>query len=243
MSDFALRRHAAAHVVLDADSTGLAGVRIAGDGVVAVDDAVEHHLRRVLRLGDGDLVTVTDGAGRWVPTRVSGTGSDLLVVDGEVRNEVRTRPVFTVAAALPKGDRLEWMVQKVTECGADRLVLLDCDRSVVRWKPERAERQLERLRRIADEAARQSRRVWRLELVPPTPAAEVLPDAAVAEPGGEPLLDALGDSHSIVAIGPEGGWSDDESAAISHRIDLGPNILRTETAAIVATALCVVRNH
>ena len=65
--------------------------------------------------------------------------------------------------AIPKGDRLEWLVQKVTELGVDRLALLHAERSVVRWKPDRVQSQLVRLRRIADEACRQSRRVWRVD--------------------------------------------------------------------------------
>jgi 16S rRNA (uracil1498-N3)-methyltransferase len=136
---------------------------------------------------------------------------------------------------MPKGDRLDWMVQKVTELGVDRLVLLHAEHSVVRWKPDRAEHQLARLQRIADEALRQSRRVVRMTIDAPVAATDVLGDFVVAEPGGRDLR--TGDTK--VAVGPEGGWSASELAVCRDRIDLGPTILRTETAAVAVSALCV----
>ncbi len=136
---------------------------------------------------------------------------------------------------MPKGDRLDWLVQKVTELGVDRLSLLHAERSVVRWKPDRVQSQLVRLRRIADEACRQSRRVWRVEIDAPVEASTVLAGFVVAEPGGR----RLESTDRSVAIGPEGGWSPEELDVARDRVSLGPNILRTETAAVAATALCV----
>jgi 16S rRNA (uracil1498-N3)-methyltransferase len=141
----------------------------------------------------------------------------------------------TIATAIPKGDRFDWLVQKVTELGVDRLVLLHAERSVVRWKPDRVARHLERARRVADEALRQSRRVWRLQIDGPFGAGEVLGEYAVAEPGGRPI--GVGDVS--VAIGPEGGWSAAELAVAGDRVGLGPTILRTETAVIAASVRCL----
>src|SRR5262249_4480464 len=129
--------------------------------------------------------------------------------------------------------RLDWLVQKVTEVGVTRLVLLAAERSVVRWDDERAPRQLDRLRRIAAEAAMQSRRVWLPALCGPTPATDVLTTCAVAEPGGR----ALSASDRAMAIGPEGGWSPAELAMAADRVSLGEHVLRVETAAIVAATL------
>lgn len=229
-----IRRRASAHVLVDVAD-------LAVDQLV-VDDATDHHLGRVLRLRDGDAVTATDGAGRWRAYRaVAGVRGGALRYEAtdDVHVDVRPARSVTVASAMPKGDRLDWLVQKTTECGVDRLVLLDCERSVVRWKPERAERQLARLQRVADDALRQSRRVWRPEIHGPTPAAELLPTAAVAEPGGGRLTS----DHTTVAIGPEGGWSAAELGMITVSVELAPHVLRTETAAIVATALCVALRH
>ncbi|WP_051063012.1 RsmE family RNA methyltransferase, partial [Ilumatobacter nonamiensis] len=203
--------------------------------LITAGDEVEHHLRRVLRLREGEQVSVTDGAGRWrvAVARVGGSTLHLEAI-GDVVTEERSAP-FTLATAVPKGDRLDWLVQKTVEIGVDRIVFVDAERSVVRWKPDRVEKQLGRLRRIADESTRQSRRVWRTELEGPVPAGTVLERAAVAEPGGPPI-----DAHeSLIAIGPEGGWSEAELALAPRRVGLGRNILRTETAAVVATTLRV----
>ena len=126
---------------------------------LSIDDDTDHHLRRVLRLRDGESVSVTDGAGRWLLADVVLDGSSLaLEAAGEIVVEAARTDPFTIATAMPKGDRLDWLVQKVTELGADRIVLLHAERSVVRWKAARVESQLARLQRISDEACRQSRR-------------------------------------------------------------------------------------
>jgi 16S rRNA (uracil1498-N3)-methyltransferase len=221
-------RSTSSHVLVDG--------RLVDGAAIALDSDVEHHLRKVLRLRDGASVSVTDGEGGWCLATVAIDGSHLrLDASSEVQlASPSVRPV-TVAAAMPKGDRLDWMVQKVTELGVDRLVLLHSDRGVVRWKPDRVEHQLVRLQRIADEALRQSRRVFRLAISAPVAAVDVLGEYVVAEPGGR----RLGQGDTQVAIGPEGGWSDAELAAAADRVDLGPTILRTETAAVAASALCV----
>jgi 16S rRNA (uracil1498-N3)-methyltransferase len=210
-----------------------------GPGPVGLDRDVEHHLRRVLRMRSGETVGLTDGAGRWRLATVVAEADFRLEVSSEVHVDGERRSPITIATAVPKGDRLDWLVQKVTELGVDRLVLLDCERSVVRWKGERAAKQLVRCRRVADDALRQSRRVWRLEIEGPVPAADVLGGYAVAEPGGREL--SAGDR--AVAIGPEGGWADAEIAATADRVGLGDTILRTETAAVAAAALCVTFNR
>ena len=217
--DEALRR-AAAHVLVDDVALPL------------LDATAQHHLRRVLRLRDGAVVTATDGRGRWRVCRLAGDG---LAADGDVVHVPPADSPRTIAVAAPKGDRLDWLVQKCTEVGVDRLVVVVAERSVVRWDGERAARHLERLRRTAAEAAMQSRRVWLPEVVGPVPAVELLAAAVAAEPGGRPL--APGDA--TVAIGPEGGWSPTELALAADRVSLGPHVLRVETAAVVAAALMV----
>jgi 16S rRNA (uracil1498-N3)-methyltransferase len=123
--------------------------------------------------------------------------------------------------------------------GIDRLVLLHAERSTTRWDAERAVSQLARLGRIAVEASRQSRRVWGVAIEGPVEASSTLRSSVIAEPGGRKLTAA--DTH--IAIGPEGGWSRDEVELASDTVSLGPNILRVETAAVAATALCVNLRH
>lgn len=203
---------------------------------VLTDEDV-HHLRRVLRLRAGAAFTVTDGQGRWRAVRLGGDGA------AEPAGDVVVAPrpsAATVAVSVPKGDRLEWMVQKLTEVGVMRIVLVETERSVVRWDDGRAERHLDRLRRIVREAASQSRRVWLPELFAPSAFAEVLaePGLAVADPDGEPW--PVG-GHRAVLVGPEGGFTADELDAIERRglprVRVAAHVLRVETAAVVVAAL------
>jgi 16S rRNA (uracil1498-N3)-methyltransferase len=208
-------RRAAAHVLVD-DVTA-----------PALDDAASHHVFRVLRVRDGEAVTVTDGAGWWRECRaVAGT---IEPVAAPVAGGHRSPPL-TIAFAIPKHDRPEWIVQKLTELGVDHIVLLHAERSVVRWDGDRAVKHLDRAKRIAVEALQQSRGVWLPAIAGPAAAAEFLPSAVAAEPGGRPV--AVGDR--ILAIGPEGGWSPAELDMAADRVSLGAGVLRVETAAIVA---------
>lgn len=195
---------------------------------LSADDA--HHLLRVMRLRDGETVTASDGLGGWRTCSVA--GGALIPTGDEVREVAPT--AITIAAAIPKGDRAEWMVQKLTEVGVGEIVFLHCTRSVVRWDGERGGRALAKLRKVAREAAMQSRRVWLPVLSGPVPYAEVVarPGAVVAEPGGAPYSGA-----ALVVIGPEGGFTGDELAQARRLVELSPNVLRVETAALVAAIL------
>jgi 16S rRNA (uracil1498-N3)-methyltransferase len=198
-----------------------------------LDDPDAHHLERVLRLRAGEAVTVSDGRGRWRACRFA-TGA-ALQVDGSVVVEPEPAPSLTIAFALVKGERPEWVVQKLTEVGVDRVVPFVAERSVVRWDDAKAARNHERLRQIAREAAMQSRRVWLPSVEPVTTFSDLAsrPGAAIAERGGgAPSLD-----HPTVLIGPEGGWSDTERARGLASVGLGAAVLRAETAAVAAGVL------
>ena len=191
----------------------------------------------MLRLRAGDTVTVSDGAGGRLVCRFG----PALEPAGEIERAPRPSPPVTVAFAVVKGQRPEWAVQKLTEVGVDRIVPLLAARSVVRWPAGEAGAQVARLRRVAREAAVQSRRIWlpAVEAVTPFAALAVEAGAAVAHPGGGPPSLV----HPLVLIGPEGGWDEAELAAagVAH-VGLGPSVLRTETAAVVAGALlCALR--
>jgi 16S rRNA (uracil1498-N3)-methyltransferase len=192
-----------------------------------------HHLERVLRLRPGEAVTVSDGRGRWRVCRFAAGGA--LEVDGPIVTADEPAPALTIAFALVKGERPEWVVQKLTEVGIDRIVPFVAERSVVRWDEGKAARQHERLVHVAREASMQSRRVWLPKVDPVTTFAEAaaLPGAARADRGGErPSL-----ATPVLLVGPEGGWSDAERAAPLRRVGLGPTVLRAETAAVAAGVL------
>ena len=223
MSD---RRTAAAHVFVDD----------LDDLVLEGDDA--HHLTRVLRLRDGESVTASDGSGRWRRCRFT---ASVLVADGDI--EVDDPPAgVTVLFALGKGDKPETVVQKLTELGVSRVVPFVAERSVVKWDADKARRNVERLRKVAREAAMQSRQVF-LPLIDDVQsslheAVSLVGDVAVAEPGG-PDLDG---SVAAVAVGPEGGFTPDELSG-QRTVSLPGGILRAETAAVVAGALLVDRRR
>jgi 16S rRNA (uracil1498-N3)-methyltransferase len=203
-----------------------------------------HHLSRVLRLRDGEAVTATDGAGRWRVCRFVRGGRDrgalepggrdhaALEPDGDIATLPRPSPELTVGFAVMKGDRPEWVVQKLTELGVDRIVPLRTERSVVRWDGERGVAAVERLRRVAREAAMQSRRCW-LPSVAGVDVPASFPEAALAEPGGVPITLA----HATVLVGPEGGWAPPELAGAAATVSLGELVLRSETAAVAAGTL------
>jgi 16S rRNA (uracil1498-N3)-methyltransferase len=152
-------------------------------------------------------MTVSDGAGGVRRCRF---GPELEPV-GDVERVPRPLPQVTVAFAVVKGQRPEWAVQKLTEVGVDRIVPLLAARSVVRWPAGDSGGQLARLRRVAKEAAMQSRRAWLpvVEAVTPFAAVAAEPGAALAHPAaGRPSLD-----RPVLLVGPEGGWDDQELAA------------------------------
>ena len=196
--------------------------------VLGADD--RHHLERVLRLRAGDPLTICDGEGRWRDCRFD----EDLEVAGEVFDVPAPNGEVTVGFSMLKAGRPELVVQKLTELGVDRILPLLAKRSVVRWDVDKCATQHQRFLRVAREAAMQSRRV-RLPVVEAiTPVGEVAdrPGTALAQPRGRSLV--AGDR--IVLVGPEGGWSPDEVAG-RDVVDLGPTVLRAETAAIAGGTL------
>jgi len=205
--------------------------------VLAADDF--HHLARVLRLRAGEVVSVSDGRGGllqsgWVADASPATS---LVPHGPSIVDPAPAPPVTVAFALTKGQNPELTVQKLTEIGMDRIVVMHSARCVARWAPAAQGRQLQRLRQVARQAAMQSRRTY-------LPAVEgVVPFEALAGAEGVALTSPDGAppelSSPTLLVGPEGGWDDAELAAVPTRVRLGPHVLRAETAAMAAGTLLV----
>lgn len=206
-----------------------------------LSDGDRHHLERVLRLRPGQVVTVADGSGRW--RRCTWRPGGGLEPAGEVAAPPPPAPVVTVGFALTKGDRPDWVVQKLTEVGVDRIVGLVAARSVVRLDEEAAAGRVRRWRRVAREAAMQSRRTT----IPEVTGVLSVPEAVdLAGPGHVALARPGGGAPSLrrpaVLVGPEGGWAPDELATAMPSVDLGPTVLRGETAAVAAgVLLCALR--
>lgn len=201
-----------------------------------------HHLGRVMRLRRGENVTCSDGRGSW---RLAQWDDGLHFV-GEINMVPAPSATLSVAVAPVKGDRTEFVVEKLVEIGIDRIVILSpTDHSVVRWSSDKTTQVLERFRRIARAAAMQSRRVFLPEVVGPIDLDDLLGgdeargQVAMAEPGGSADISTI----QTLLIGPEGGFSAEEVAKSPQLVGLGASILRAETAAIVGASLMVAHQR
>ncbi len=209
---------------------------------IAVDSAVRHRLKRVLRLEDGAPLTLCDGAHRTQPVTWHG---DLFAPTGPVQVHEALQPRLHLAAGVLKGERQDWLVEKAAELGVDEFVPLLLDHGVVRVH-DRAEKQA-RWQAIADGALEQCGRTWRMHVVLPATLSEWLPGTSshfADEMGGASwrAITAQIDVPVLrVAVGPEGGWSAKERALFhqfkAQGISLGPLVLRAETAGLTVAAI------
>jgi 16S rRNA (uracil1498-N3)-methyltransferase len=221
------------------------------DDRIRLDGDDGHHLQRVRRLRVGETVTAADGTGRYRCYGVADVAPGILTLTarGEVGHEARRVPGLSVAFALTKGDRPELVVQKLTELGVDRILVVAAARSVVRWDDSRTAVAMDRLVRVAREAAAQCRRA-RLPVVEGlVPLAEVAAEdgLVVADRGGVPAgeLAAPTGAGWLVLVGPEGGFTDEERALVAGApvLTVGPHVLRAETAALAVAAALAGRRH
>jgi 16S rRNA (uracil1498-N3)-methyltransferase len=217
---------------------------------VHLEEAEARYLGRVLRLVVGDEVVAFDGTGHecdGVVRELSARGGVVEVLTRRHAPE-RVGPELTLVMGLPKGDKLELVVQKATELGVGRIVPVATARSI----PQPAAARVARWKRIAQEAARQSGRADVPDVVAPAPLAQVLtaaPDTALRLLFWEQsravrlrdVLPARPPAQVWVAVGPEGGFTPDEASRAQvagfAAVGLGPRTLRAETAALVALAL------
>ncbi len=203
---------------------------VTGDAPEVAEDDV-HHLRRVLRLRDGAEVVLCDGAGAWRNAVFAGS----VRPDGPVVREDAPPHRVTVCLPVVKGDRTDWAVQKVTECGIDAVQLIVTERSVVAWADDKVARNVDRLDRIARAAAAQSRRAFLPVVHGPIPFRDAIriEGAALAAPGGGPV----GADVRCLIVGPEGGFSETELDCGLQSVTLGAHVLRVETAAVIGAAM------
>jgi len=213
-----------------------------GEGAsVELDAGQANYLGNVLRLKHGGELLVFDGAsGEWL-ARIGEVAKKrmILAVDRQTRQPEAVPDVW-LAFAPVKRTQTDWLVEKATELGAARLVPVITQRTVV----ERVK--LERLEAIAIEAAEQCGRTLLPEIAEPQALSAFLKlDGRTLyfadEHGGEPVASAFKAGPATILTGPEGGFTDEERAAIRAApnavpISLGPRILRAETAALAALA-------
>jgi 16S rRNA (uracil1498-N3)-methyltransferase len=213
-------------------------------GPVVIRGPEAHHLAVVCRVRPGDAVCLFNGDGREYPARVAEVGRREVAVEVlSVAEPPREVPwAFHVAAPLPKGDRAQFLVEKLTELGVHRLTLLSTRRSVVQPR----EAKVEKLQRYVVEASKQCGRNALMQIDGPTEFAAFLRDPALpacrllAHPVNEGAAWPAPDSAVAVMVGPEGGFTEDEVRqaldAGWQAVSLGPRILRVETAAVAMAA-------
>jgi 16S rRNA (uracil1498-N3)-methyltransferase len=211
-------------------------------GVVVLRGPEAHHLGTVCRARPGDELRLFNGDGHEYPARVVEVGRrDVAVEVLAVETPARELPfTLRVAAPLPKGDRAQFLVEKLTELGVAELTLLSARRGVVAPR----EAKVERLARYVIEASKQCGRNVLMRVAGPVAweafiRDETAPMRLVAHPGGGPLP-ARGGGGVTVAVGPEGGLTEEEVALAAgagwRTVGLGPTVLRVETAAVALAA-------
>ena len=243
------------------DLHGLPVFHLPSAASVAAGEAVElhgpegHHAAVVRRIGAGERVVLTDGLGTRLVGSVTSAGKrSLTVAVSSAELVARPSPVVTVVQAVPKGDRGELAVELLTEVGADVVVPFAAERSIGKWRGERAAKSLERWRSTARESAKQSRRAWWPDVPPPVDlagACELVRAAGLAlvlhEGGGAPLATVGADlpGELLLVVGPEGGLTDAELEALREAgavvVRLGEEVMRTSTAGAAATAALLAR--
>ena len=227
------------------------------EGAATVEGRELAHMRKVLRLRPGARVLLWDGAGaeHEAVLRAYEGGVAAMTVVRSYRPERESPLAVTLAQAVGKGDKMDWIVEKSTELGVACVAPFFSSHTVPRFAGDKGERRRERWEKVAAAAARQSRRTRIPEIRGPDGFDAMLArdwqcDArllfweGVSGRGLASLREDLGSLRSVlVMVGPEGGFSEEEAARAAargfHTVGLGRRILRTETAAVAA--VCAVQ--
>jgi len=225
-----------------------------GDRVVIRGDEAQH-AARVKRCAVGDTVGLLDGRGRTARARIESIRKDpgtkaweIEVLTQHITRHARPSPRLEVWSAVPKGGRLEDLVDQLSQVGACAWAPLQSARSVV----EPTEHKAARLDRVVRESAKQCGRAWLLEVCAGGDLSDALRAGSVVfadAPGPRTAIETRGagaDAGTVrVLVGPEGGWTDDERRAASEAgavpASFGPHVMRIETAAVAAAAIVLER--
>lgn len=240
---------------------GFVDIELATGQEVALSEELANHLTRVLRLRSGDAVQLFNGDGREY--RATLTSLERKRTQARIEDEVSPLPEsplrITLAQGLCRGEKMDLVLQKATELGVHAIQPLATERTEVRLDAEREARRVGHWRQVIASACEQSGRAGLPLLAAPQSLPNWLVQMGAAMPGANAasirlMLDPEGDvslrdlpvpTEAILAVGPEGGFSDNEGALLQRmgfaRLRLGPRVLRTETAGLAAIA--VLQSH
>jgi len=217
-------------------------------GDVPLDSTQSRHARDVLRLVEGTTVELFTSEGPVASGAIQfAEAGGVLVRVSSVTQHSAHPTRLVVASAIPKGERADWMIEKLSELGVSTFIPLHAERSVTIPK---GNTKFERWSRIATESAKQSRRSGVMSIEPVTGVDQLI----AARPAGYVLSTALNSqpltqtikpgSEILLVVGPEGGWTDRELEAFGVAgylaVGLTQTVLRTETAAIVGAGVVAV---
>ncbi len=220
-----------------------------GEQFVRLPADETHHALRVLRVAPPDVITVADGEGRVARCAVDGALDGRLVAEILERHErPPLRPRVTLYQGVAKGNKLDGVVERMAELGVAEVWAFESERSVARWDEAKVARLGERWATIARSAAKQSHSPFLLEARAGLSFAQLVAKVAeeplavtLWEEASLPLRTALEQTERVaLVVGPEGGLTRDEADALADAgaplVSLGPQILRTENAPVVAVA-------
>lgn len=217
---------------------------------VGLPEDQAHHATRVLRLETGASVIVFDGRGHWAQGVLRCEKRGTFVDIEQVHSDPPPALQVTLATAVPKADRAEWLVEQASQLGVSEIQWLDSDRAVV--KPRESGGKMDKYRRVALEAAKQCGRTHLLAIAPMRTLEETLAGGAAVlclDPRAEKSFGEVAWPQSgrvRALIGPEGGWSPPEVELLTRhpgivRVRLNTHILRIETACAAVASLLLGR--
>lgn len=207
-----------------------------------------HHAMRVLRLRQNDSISLTDGQGHWCKAVITSADERRTVFRITEKNLIprRTFSIHLAIAPTKNIDRMEWMVEKCTEIGIEKISFVHCKTS------ERPSVPMDRIKKVVISAMKQSKQVWLPEITDMVPLQRFL--TAVGEPQcfiahaddsnpGHLIAEAKPGGGYVLLVGPEGDFTREEVTQVLSsgfkQVSLGPNRLRTETAGLFGVAALV----
>jgi len=215
--------------------------QIPSSGIIDVEDSLKHRIGEVLRFSEGEELELVDGKGRLAKVVVVGKGKKISFFIKEINDQTRTEKKIVALVSLIRRERFDTMVEKAVELGADVIIPFVCERSRP-YSDGAYDKLKDRWQRIADQALSQCRRLFKCELDNVVELKNMNFQSfnhcqlLAFNPGAEVLLPSKYDTSKdvVFAIGPEGGFSEDEIKFLSDKgfrfYSLTDNILRTETA-------------
>lgn len=220
--------------------------------VVSIAGQEAHHLLHVMRKSKGDRIEIFDGAGRSAEAEIIEARRrdvEARIVSPPVDENTRSTGQVSIAVSPPKGERLKSMIEKLTEVGVDRIVLLETERTVV----HPGETRVDKLEQTVIAACKQCRRNTLPTIIPAMPLADAVAACGSSaiwvadQHGSQASASATSPQDVCCFVGPEGGLTTGEmqqlSAAGASTVSLSPYVLRVETAAVLAAGWLIGRNR